>query len=325
MLSLGDMQDIWTRFSLVYVCWFFIFEDVNARGTLLLSGGMDRYVKIWDVSFILSSEREENHPQDHASGTRKEEFPIFSNNQIHVNYVDGVQWLGNLCVSKSISKHIRFWYPGVWRSMKKPMEAYSKGQQSNSMDEPSHLFKIIACEKQPSPMTMLASAELPDRNSLWYIPFSITPSFLVAGMDNGSIALWLIRHSGEEKLLFGDEQNEHVSFASVEKRPQGPVPSPHLEVDLPQAPLSYYGIPDENEHLAKEKSLIDKLLEDTSLKFLPSSSFPCGSSTKYQYSPNVKPQILKTPTRSCPVRGLKMGPDERYGVGFNVQVSHCNL
>lgn len=274
----------------------------------MLSGGMDRYVKIWDISFILS-ERGKPH------STRREEFPLFSNNQIHVSYVDCVKWLGDICVSKGISKHIRFWHPDSGPCV----EECAKPSNESRREPMGNLFhiqasKIIACEKRPSPMTMVASATLPKSNTLWYIPFSISASFLVAGTDSGSVILWKIRDLITKRLLFED-QDENGSSSYDEEHEEldeeAPSTMPNFEIYFPQAPLSYYGIPDEDQHFANEKRLIDKLIENSPPK--PSLRYI----RPYKYSPSIEPQILMPFSKPFPVRGVHMSPDERYASTFN--------
>lgn len=80
--------------------------DFNRNCTKLVSGGLDHLMAIWDlnvptiVDAIQQSRSYNEKQQPHGFKTILQCFPIFRSRQIHVNYIDCVQWMNDLILSK---------------------------------------------------------------------------------------------------------------------------------------------------------------------------------------------------------------------------------
>ena len=85
--------------------------DYNCHTGMLVSGGLDNAVKIWDVKkyheIISLSHSWQKHPSSFP--TLFVQYPIYASSKIHDNYIDSVMWFGNLIFSKSVDDKILLW------------------------------------------------------------------------------------------------------------------------------------------------------------------------------------------------------------------------
>lgn len=85
----------------------------DSSGMVLVSAGMDSYIKIWDLErygeTIAASMAW--RPCGRAFPTRHVGRPSFSTQRVHFNYVDCVRWLGGHLVSKSTDDRLIVWAP----------------------------------------------------------------------------------------------------------------------------------------------------------------------------------------------------------------------
>ena len=137
--------------------------DFHPQGKWLVTCGMDRSAKIWNLephSDHIASSNSWSKSQA-AFPTRTVQFPLFSTNTVHPNYVDCVRCVGDLVCSKSVDNQIVVWKPDL--SPYNPSDAL----------EVIHRFPIADC-------------------GLWFVKFSIDRPFkrLVVGNCIGKIFLF---------------------------------------------------------------------------------------------------------------------------------------
>mmetsp|Transcript_6106 Transcript_6106/g.13268 ORF Transcript_6106/g.13268 Transcript_6106/m.13268 type:complete len:385 (+) Transcript_6106:260-1414(+) len=135
-------------------------------GHRFLSCGMDNMVKIWSL-------KEHTPLLDQSCAwantrvsfpTKNLQHPVFSSKQIHGNYVDCVRWLGDLCLSKSVTGKILLW-------------------RAEEISEPG----VVTATK----FTVLQEYPLPDSH-IWFVRFSLDPtlSLLACGNRQGKVFVW---------------------------------------------------------------------------------------------------------------------------------------
>lgn len=96
--------------------------SVHPSGNMLASSGMDTTVKIWSlVSPEIEQAISKSYVHNDFSGNIMfvavvEQYPIFSSDKIHRNYVDCTRWVGNLLLSKGVCNRAVLWTPDPMRA-----------------------------------------------------------------------------------------------------------------------------------------------------------------------------------------------------------------
>jgi polycomb protein EED len=91
--------------------------DFDYGGGHFCSCGMDSCIKIWDMVDPMVTDRLQASKTFDADVAAAQfdpvtvQFPIFSSNRHHMNYVDCVRYCGSLLLSKSVHSTILLWQP----------------------------------------------------------------------------------------------------------------------------------------------------------------------------------------------------------------------
>lgn len=101
-----------------------------------------------------------------------EQFPFFATYKVHLNYVDCVQMLGDMVLSKSTYNSIVLWMPNI-------------------PDSPSDIAVKSAAYSPPSDVIVLRTFDL-DHCHIWFVRFSIDEmgQLLAVGNIKGEIDIW---------------------------------------------------------------------------------------------------------------------------------------
>jgi polycomb protein EED len=97
----------------------------HPKGNQFVSGGMDTTVKIWNVgngtnvheaiirSYTVCGARRWDERVDPKENFKVayDQMPIFSTNKVHTNYVDTVQYVGDIILSKDTDDTVVLWKP----------------------------------------------------------------------------------------------------------------------------------------------------------------------------------------------------------------------
>lgn len=96
--------------------------DIHPLGNVFASSGMDTSIKIWNLqtpSIIDAIKASDKKPrgEDNKSNFRSitQQFPLFSTQQVHQNYVDAVKWVGDCLLTKATGEGLVLWAPDSTR------------------------------------------------------------------------------------------------------------------------------------------------------------------------------------------------------------------
>lgn len=107
--------------------------DFHASGDRIVSSGMDHAIMVWDISDRVKSSLAYSYRPAHERDphtpfpTVLVQYPAFSTNQVHANYVDHCKYFGDFILSKSTEEKIVMWK--IRNERKKQVRASPNGQK----------------------------------------------------------------------------------------------------------------------------------------------------------------------------------------------------
>ena len=148
--------------------------DFTLQGHRLLTCGVDKIIKIWDMAAhddILTESQQYSGPPS-AFRTRRVQVPLLSTSALHPNYVDCIRCYGDLAFSKSLDNKVTLWKP--------EFSPYYQMDTVSALRE----FELREC-------------------NLWFIKFCLDPEFryLALGNAKGKIFVFDIKTPGLKKTL----------------------------------------------------------------------------------------------------------------------------
>mmetsp|Transcript_24791 Transcript_24791/g.37677 ORF Transcript_24791/g.37677 Transcript_24791/m.37677 type:complete len:458 (+) Transcript_24791:25-1398(+) len=174
----------------------------HANGNQFASGGMDTTVKLWDVGesdvhqAILRSQLVKPQRWDKKVDPNSkfrliyEQMPTFSTNKVHTNYVDAVQYAGDLILSKDTHNTVVLWSPVINKSSRDKMQ-----------------------QRLPSEVIALREFTV-NKCDVWFIRFSTDKQcqMLAIGNTVGEIKVWEIG-TRPTKKHFANLIHQHCTSA----------------------------------------------------------------------------------------------------------------
>lgn len=151
--------------------------DFDLKGNRIMSCGMDHSLKLWRLDkpairdAITSSYSFNPNKSCRPFNSVKEHFPDFSTRDIHRNYVDCVQWMGDFVLSKSCENSIVCWKPGKMNDFENVPGAKTGADASAASI--IHRFDYKKCE-------------------IWFIRFALDfgHKVMALGNQNGTTFVW---------------------------------------------------------------------------------------------------------------------------------------
>ena len=182
--------------------------DVHASGRLFCSSGTDNTIKLWrlDTPNLLRAlfeakkdgvETKKNDENNRRPKVVSEQFPYFSTNEPHSNYVDCARFFGNLLVSKSTHDRVLLWAPDAHRDRR--VYDLKDTQQQSATAPPG----VVVIKDFPLP-----------KAKLWFLRFGLHPTanLLAAGNDHGTVHLWNL---DSEQPLAKFKHRDHTAVRQV--------------------------------------------------------------------------------------------------------------
>jgi polycomb protein EED len=150
----------------------------HPMGDQFASAGMDKSIRLWKTGEEGVAEALQASQAVTPTGDRKSfhphgvQFPYFATEKVHINYVDCVQFVGDLILSKSTYNSIVLWLPDI------PETAASKVTNSSAYEPPG---EVIA----------LRTFDL-DHCEIWFVRFAVDDSgrLLAVGNIKGEVHIW---------------------------------------------------------------------------------------------------------------------------------------
>jgi WD40 repeat protein len=151
----------------------------HATGCRFASSGIDKSIRLWKIDTTRVTEAVQASQKLTPTGNREsfhplcEQFPYFATLKAHLNFVDCVQFLGDMILSKSTYNSIVLWMPDI------------------PEDSPTVANAKSAAYSPPSDVIVLRTFDLEHCN-IWFVRFSIDDigRLLAVGNIKGEVDIW---------------------------------------------------------------------------------------------------------------------------------------
>jgi len=202
--------------------------DWHPMGHMFVSSGMDESIKIWslegeDIKNAITNSREggqerntesNNYVANSSLRTVHQQLPIFSSSQLHSNYVDCVQFVGDLVLSKTTTNTIALWKP----ELKTSSHELPLIEKQNNIE--SSTTSISTSSKLCTNFLHLFDFECSECD-VWYVRFGTDPECtkLAIGNKFGDIRVFNIGTRSYQTItnMNCNGTVRHVSFSPNSK------------------------------------------------------------------------------------------------------------
>lgn len=159
----------------------------HPEGQKFATAGYDQSVRLWNINNSTISEALQASygitPAECRVHFRPvvHQFPYFGTSKIHNSYVDCVQWLGDLILSKSTYNQIVMWQPDLANTRHVTAAAY----------------------QLPEKVIVLRTFEI-DNCNVWFVRFGIDPmgQYMAVGNLSGEVNVWKFDDDDAPKECF---------------------------------------------------------------------------------------------------------------------------
>nr|SZF06479.1 polycomb protein esc [Psoroptes ovis] len=180
--------------------------DFHRSRNLFVSVSIDHSIKIWSLCHheVFEAIKLSRDFIPDINGrqfdTVSQHFPNYSTRDVHHNYIDSVQWFGDLLITKSCDEKLVVWKPGTENGTLDDIE-----KRTYYSDFASHGSDSYGDETLSTNVVIIRRFNL-DRNNIWFVRFSfdLNEFLLAVGNLNGHLFIYDFKHfnSNDYRLAF---------------------------------------------------------------------------------------------------------------------------
>ena len=171
--------------------------DFHRSRSLFVSVSIDHSIKIWsfrhhEVAQAIEKSRHFISDQNAQQfPTVSQHFPNYSTRDVHHNYIDSVQWFGDLLVTKSCDEKLIIWKPGA--SENETLDDLER--RTYYSDSATHGTLDSSEDSTTSNVVIIRRFDL-DRNNMWFVRFSLDLNEFILAIGNlqGHLFLYDLKH-----------------------------------------------------------------------------------------------------------------------------------
>lgn len=171
--------------------------DFHRSRFIFVSVSIDHSIKIWsfrhhEVAKAIEASRHFISDQNAQQfPTVSQHFPNYSTRDVHHNYIDSVQWFGDLLVTKSCDEKLIIWKPGAGEN--DTLDDLER--RTYYSDSAIHGTSDSNGDSIGSNVVIIRQFDL-DRNNIWFVRFSFDLNEFVLAVGNlqGHLFIYDLKH-----------------------------------------------------------------------------------------------------------------------------------
>ncbi|OTF74833.1 polycomb protein eed-like protein, partial [Euroglyphus maynei] len=171
--------------------------DFHRSRSLFVSVSIDHSIKIWsfrhhEVAKAIEKSRHFISDQNAQQfPTVSQHFPNYSTRDVHHNYIDSIQWFGDLLVTKSCDEKLIIWKPGAGEN-----DTLDEIERRTYYSDSAIHGTLDSCsDSTASNVVIIRQFDL-DHNNIWFVRFSLDLNEFILAVGNlqGHLFIYDLKH-----------------------------------------------------------------------------------------------------------------------------------